>query len=101
MQKQIFDYNRRKGDGKVVVVHTSESTEYSGAEVQLRSCLISVLDEGDRSTSSPGRFTSLKELRYTFNRGLGWLQSRYSRSGEETNDLSLQRFELQTVQPVV
>jgi len=53
-----------------------------GKEVQLYRFLTSLLDEGEWSTSGPGRFSQGKEHRYPLNGMLGGPRSRCGRFGE-------------------
>jgi len=70
-------------------------------EVQLHSFLISALDEGEGSTSHPGRFISGKERRYLLNKRLGcpqsWIVITFR---EQKNLLHIPRIEHHIVQPV-
>ena len=58
------------------------------------------IDEGECSTSRPGRFTPGKENQYPLNRMLGGSQSRDEGFEEEKNLLALPGLEPQTIQPV-
>jgi len=59
-----------------VPVHAMEEYWRSRDELQFRLFLTSTLDGGERSTSRPGRFTPLIELRYALDRRLGGPQRR-------------------------
>ena len=62
-------------DDKAVRVHTMKA--YEGLEVQPRSFSTSVLDGGERSTSSHSRFTPEKKRPLTTEQKAGWAPARY------------------------
>ena len=66
-----------------------------GEDVLLRPT--AALDEGEWSTSSPGRFSHQEKLQYPLNRKLGHPQSQYETFGEIGDLFPLSEFEPLTV----
>jgi hypothetical protein len=75
--------------------------EYTGHRIIVAHILKnSTLDGGEWSTSHPGRFNPINELRYPFNRRMGGSQSRSGRFREQKNILFLPGFEPRIVELV-